>query len=59
MLLKYKTDSERTWQVMKEISGKQKTRPNLFPREIKASKICRRTLPKNLTIFLLLLEQKF
>ena len=33
----YKTDSKRTWQVMKEITGKQKTKSNL-PREIKVDK---------------------
>ena len=59
MLRKYKTDSKRTWQVIKEITGKQKTKLNLFPREIKAGKICQITLPKNSKIFLLLLEQKF
>ena len=37
-LHKYKTDSKRTWQVMKEITGKQKTKSNLFPREIKVNK---------------------
>ena len=35
LLYKYKTDSKRTWQVMKELTGKQKTIPNLLPREIK------------------------
>ena len=35
MLHKYKTDSKRTWQVMKEITGKQKTKLNLLPQGIK------------------------
>ena len=35
LLHKYRTDSERMWQVMKEITGKQKTQSNLLPREIK------------------------
>ena len=38
MLHKYKTDSNRTWQVMKEIIGKQKTKSNLIPQEIKADR---------------------
>ena len=38
MLHKYKTDSKRTWQVMKEITGKQKTKSNLLPQEIKVYK---------------------
>ena len=38
LLHQYKTDSKRTWQVMKEISGKQETKPNLLPLEIKVNK---------------------
>ena len=38
MLHKYKTDSNRTWQVMQEITGKQKAKSNLLPQEIKADK---------------------
>ena len=38
LLHKYKTDSKWTWQVMKEITGKQKTKPNLLPQEIKVDK---------------------
>ena len=38
LLHKYKTDSKRTWQVMKEITGKQKTKSNLLPQEIKVDK---------------------
>ena len=38
LLHKYKTDSKRTWHVMKEITGKQKTKSNLLPREIKVNK---------------------
>ena len=38
LLHKHKTDSKRTWQVMKEITGKQKTKSNLLPREIKVDK---------------------
>ena len=38
LLHKYKTDSKRTWQVMKEITGKQKTKSKLLPREIKLNK---------------------
>ena len=38
LLHKYKTDSKRTWQVMKEITGKQKAKSNLLPREIKVDK---------------------
>ena len=34
LLHKYKTDYMRTWQDMKEITGKQKTKTNLLPREI-------------------------
>ena len=35
MLHEYKTDSKRTWQVMKEKTGKQKIKLNLLPQEIK------------------------
>ena len=35
---KCKTDSQWTWQVMKEISGKQKTKSNLLSQEIKVDK---------------------
>ena len=38
LLHKYKTDSKRKWQVMKEITGKQKTKSNLLPRDIKVNK---------------------
>ena len=38
LLVKHKSDSKRTWQVMKEITGKQKTKSNLLPREIKVHK---------------------
>ena len=38
LLHKYKTGSKRTWQVMKEITGKQKTKSNHLPREIKVNK---------------------
>ena len=38
MLHKYKTDSKRTWPVMKEITGKQKTKSNLLPQETKVDK---------------------
>ena len=38
LLHKYKTDSKRTWKVMKEITGKQKAKSNLLPREIKVDK---------------------
>ena len=38
MLHKHKSDSKRTWQVMKEITGKQKAKSNLLPREIKVNK---------------------
>ena len=38
MLHKYKTDSKRTWQVMKKITGKQKTKYNLLPQESKVNK---------------------
>ena len=38
MFHKYKTDSKRTWQVMKEITGKQKTKSNLLAQEIKVDK---------------------
>ena len=37
LLHRYKTDSKRTWQVMKEITGKQKAKSNL-PQEIKVDK---------------------
>ena len=35
---KYNTDSKQTWQAMKEITGKQKTKSNLLPREIKVDR---------------------
>ena len=35
---KYKADSKRTWQVMKEMTGKQQTKSNLLPRQIKVNK---------------------
>ena len=38
LLHKYKTGSKRTWQVIKEIISKQKTKSNLLPREIKVNK---------------------
>ena len=38
LLPKYKTDSKRTLQVIKEITGKQKTKSNLLPQEIKVDK---------------------
>ena len=38
MLHKFKTDSKWTWQVMKEITGKQKTKFNLLPQEIQVDK---------------------
>ena len=47
MLHKYKTDSKRTWQVMKEITGKQKAKSNLLLQEIKADK----TIIQNLQDF--------
>ena len=33
LLHKYKRDSKRRWQVIKEITGKQKPKPNLLPQE--------------------------
>ena len=42
LLHNYKTDSKRTWQVLKKITGKQKTKSNLFPRELKVDKIIMR-----------------
>ena len=38
LLRKYKTGSKPTWQVMKEITGKQKLKSNLLPRETKVDK---------------------
>ena len=38
LLHKYETDSKRTWQVVKEIPGKQKTKSHLLPQEIKVDK---------------------
>ena len=38
LLHKYEIDSKRTWQIMEEVTGKQKTKPNLLPREIKVDK---------------------
>ena len=38
LLHRYKTDSKPTWQVMKEITGTQKTKSNLLHREIKVDK---------------------
>ena len=35
MLNKYKYDTKRTWQVMKEITGKQKTKSSSLPKTIK------------------------
>ena len=57
LLHKYKTDSKRTWQVMKEITGQQKTKSNLLPQEIKVDKTIiqnPQALLKNSTHFLLL-----
>ena len=34
-LRKYKTDFNRTWQVMKEITDKKKTKSNLLPEKLK------------------------
>ena len=36
MLNKYKYDTKRTWQVMKEITGKQKKKSSSLPKAIKA-----------------------
>ena len=38
LIYKYKTDSKRTWQVMKKMTGKQKTKLNLLPQQIKVDK---------------------
>ena len=38
LLHKYKTDFKQKWQVKKEITGRQKTKSNLTPREIKDDK---------------------
>ena len=35
MLNKYKYDTKRTWQVMKEITGKQKTKSSSLPKTMK------------------------
>ena len=35
---KYNTDSKLTWQVMKEVTAKQKTKLNLLPKEINFDK---------------------
>ena len=44
LLNKYKYDTERTWQVMKEITGKQKTKSSSLPKTTKtkqgASSLC-------------------
>ena len=60
LLHKYKTDSKRTWQVMKEVTGKQKRKSNLLPEKLKLIKaLCKthKRLLKNSTNFLLLLDQ--
>ena len=38
MLHKYGADSKRTWQVMKNITGRQKTKSSLIPHEIEVNK---------------------
>ena len=38
LLHKYKTDFKLKWQVKKEITGRQKTKSNLTPQEIKVDK---------------------
>ena len=35
LINKYKNDSKKTWQVMKEITGKKKTKSNSFPKMLK------------------------
>ena len=47
MLHKYKTDYKRTSQVIKEISGKQKTKSNLLPQEIKVDETIIQNLQDN------------
>ena len=60
LLRNYKTDSKRTWQVMKEITGKQN---QIFsPTKLKLTKPIykiNKTLVKNSTNFLLLLNQNW
>ena len=38
LLHKYGADSKRTWQVMKNITGRQKTKSSLIPHEIEVNK---------------------
>ena len=38
LLHQYGADSKRTWQVMKNITGKQKTKSSLIPHEIEVNK---------------------
>ena len=60
LLSKYKTDPKRMWQVMKEITGKQKSKSNLLLQEFKVDKTIiqkPKDLLKNSTNFLLRLGQ--
>ena len=63
LLHKYKTDFKRKWQVMKEITGRQKTKSKLTPSPPEKLQLIKplyktyRRLLKNSTIFLLLLDQ--
>ena len=63
MLHKYKTDSKRTWQVMKEITGKKKNINKSFQLKkltlMKPLYKIHKTLLRNSTTFLLLLDQNW
>ena len=60
LLHKYEADSKRIWQVMKEITGKQKIKSNILPQQIKVDKTIiqiNKTLLNNSTNLLLLMDQ--
>ena len=60
LLHKYKTDSKRTWQVMKKITGKKKQNQIFSPKKLNLMKPLQKihnTLLKNATNFLLMLDQ--
>ena len=60
LLHKHKTDSKQTWQSMKEITSKQKTKSDLLPREIKVNKTIiqkPQEIAKEFNKFLHLLDQ--
>ena len=62
MLQKYKTDAKRTYQVMKEIIGKQKKNQISSPKKLKLIKPLykvQKILLRNSTNFLVLFDQNW